>query len=54
MFILRVFDGEKLKDMINYVQICLTLVLLVGYQVAIRSFTFVNLDVVVDYSWWSI
>ncbi len=54
MFILRVFDGEKLKDMINYVQIGLTLVLLVGYQVAIRSFTFVDLDVVVDYSWWSI
>ncbi|QDQ00898.1 hypothetical protein FOH38_10735 [Lysinibacillus fusiformis] len=52
--ILRFFDGEKLKDIINYVQIGLSLVLMIGYQVLIRSFEFVNLDVVVAFHWWSI
>ncbi|MFJ7737429.1 hypothetical protein ACIQ2D_14040 [Lysinibacillus sp. NPDC097287] len=54
MFILRFFDGEKLKDIINYVQIGLSLVLMIGYQVLIRSFEFVNLDIVVEFHWWSI
>lgn len=52
--ILRFFDGEKLKDIINYVQIGLSLVLMIGYQVLIRSFEFVNFDVVVAFHWWSI
>ncbi|MFJ7666707.1 hypothetical protein ACIQXI_06345 [Lysinibacillus sp. NPDC097195] len=52
--ILRFFDGEKLKDIINYVQIGLSLVLMVGYQVLIRSFEFVNLEIVVSFKWWSI
>ncbi len=52
--ILRFFDGEKLKDIINYVQIGLSLVLMIGYQVLIRSFEFVNFDVGVAFHWWSI
>ena len=52
--ILRFFDGEKLKDMINYVQIGLSLVLMIGYQVLIRSFEFVNLNIEVVFHWWSI
>lgn len=52
--ILRFFDGEKLKDIINYVQIGLSLVLMIGYQVLIRSFEFVNLEMVVTFKWWSI
>lgn len=52
--ILRFFDGEKLKDIINYVQIGLSLVLMIGYQVLIRSFEFVNLEMVVKFTWWSI
>jgi len=52
--ILRFFDGEKLKDIINYVQIGLSLVLMIGYQVLIRSFEFVNFDIVVTFKWWSI
>lgn len=54
MMILRFFDGEKLKDMINYVQIGLSLMLMIGYQVLIRSFEFVNLDMTVVFHWWSI
>ena len=52
--ILRFFDGEKLKDMINYVQIGLSLVLMIGYQVLIRSFEFVDLNIEVVFHWWSI
>jgi hypothetical protein len=52
--ILRFFDGEKLKDIINYVQIGLSLVLMIGYQVLIRSFEFVDFNIVVTFNWWSI
>ncbi|MGE7913603.1 hypothetical protein [Lysinibacillus xylanilyticus] len=52
--ILRFFDGEKLKDVINYVQIGLSLMLMIGYQVLIRSFEFVNFDMVVAFHWWNI
>ncbi|MFJ8461857.1 hypothetical protein ACIQ57_22435 [Lysinibacillus xylanilyticus] len=54
IIILRFFDGEKLKDVINYVQIGLSLMLMIGYQVLIRSFEFVNFDMVVAFHWWSI
>ena len=52
--ILRFFDGEKLKDLINYVQIGLSLALMIGYQFLVRSFELVNLDIVFDFEWWSI
>lgn len=52
--ILRFFDGEKLKDLINYVQIGLSLALMIGYQVVIRSFELVNLNMVIEFRWWSI
>ncbi|MBD1379778.1 hypothetical protein IC621_05995 [Bacillus sp. IB182487] len=50
--ILKLFDGEKLKDMINYVQILLSIALLIGYQFVARSFEFVDLDVVFQLQWW--
>ncbi len=54
MVILRFFDGEKLKDMINYVQIGLSLVLMIGYQFLIRSFEFVDLNIAMEFHWWSV
>lgn len=50
--VLRFFDGEKLKDMINYVQIGFTIVITIGYQLLIRLFDFVNLDVAFQPKWW--
>ena len=38
LLILKFFDGEKLKDIINYVQIILTVALSVGYQFVGRLF----------------
>lgn len=43
LFILRFFDGEKLKDMINYVQIGLTIAISIGYQLLGRVFSIVDL-----------
>ncbi len=53
-FILKVFDGERLKDMINYVQIGLTIAIVIGYQVVPRSFEFIDLNLSVDPKWWQI
>ena len=50
--ILQFFDGEKLKDLINYVQIGLSLVLMIGYQFLVRSFELVNLNMVMEFHWW--
>lgn len=52
MVMLRVFDGERLKDMINYVQILLSVGVFIGYQVLIRSFDFVGLSVTYSVQWW--
>ncbi|MEK8131175.1 hypothetical protein WMW72_25035 [Paenibacillus filicis] len=53
LLILRFFDGEKLKDLINYVQIVLTVTMSVGYQIAIRSFEFSSIfKVEFTPAWW--
>ena len=41
--VLRLFDGEKLKDIINYFQIILAFVLIFGYQLVGRVFSGVNM-----------
>ncbi|MGG2027694.1 hypothetical protein AB1282_18515 [Gottfriedia sp. S16(2024)] len=51
-FILRFFDGEKLKDIINYVQIGLSISIAVGYQLVGRAFSFVNLDMSFSPTWY--
>jgi len=50
--VLRFFDGEKLKDIINYVQILLSIGVIVGYQIVIRAFDFVDFDLTYTFSWW--
>ncbi|MUG85140.1 hypothetical protein GNP92_02085 [Paenibacillus timonensis] len=52
LVVLRFFDGEKLKDMINYVQIGMTITIAVGYQVLVRLFDFTAMDVVFKPAWW--
>lgn len=51
-FILRYFDGEKLKDIINYVQIGLSVSIAVGYQVLARAFNVVDMNITYTPSWW--
>ncbi|MFD1031660.1 hypothetical protein [Metaplanococcus flavidus] len=52
LFVLRYFDGERLKDIINYVQILLSLVMVIGYQVLIRAFEFTSFDMSYAFSPW--
>ncbi|WP_026883769.1 hypothetical protein [Clostridium akagii] len=52
LFILRFFDGEKLKDIINYVQIILTITITIGYQFIGRIFNIVGYNVVYVPKWW--
>lgn len=54
MLVLRFFDGEKLKDIINYVQILLAVAVVVGYQIIIRLFDVVDFEYIYDFSWWHI
>ncbi len=51
--VLNFFDGEKLKDIINYVQIMLSIVLLVGYQFVGRMFDVFDYDIVFSPRWWT-
>ena len=52
LVVLQFFDGEKLKDIINYVQIGLTLVMTIGYQFVSRLFSIVDYNYVLDGKWW--
>lgn len=52
--VLKFFDGERLKDMINYVQIGLSIAVVIGYQIIPRTFQFMNLNVTLYPKWWQI
>lgn len=49
LLILHFYDGEKLKDIINYCQIILTTVMVIFYQLSGRVFNFVEV-INLDYS----
>ncbi|WP_105616004.1 ABC-2 family transporter permease [Vallitalea okinawensis] len=51
--ILKFFDGEKLKDIINYFQIVLTIVMIFGYQLMSRMYTIIDFDMVFEPKWWT-
>ncbi|WP_130806340.1 hypothetical protein [Senegalia massiliensis] len=54
LLILKVFSGEKLKDIINYVQIALTIGITLSYQVIGRLFDVSELlEVNFNPTWWS-
>lgn len=42
--ILKFFDGEKLKDMINFVQIILAIGIVLMYQLIVRIFHIININ----------
>ncbi|SDM29436.1 hypothetical protein [Sediminibacillus halophilus] len=52
IFILQFFDGERLKDVINYVQILLSVGIVAGYQVLVRIFDFSDLNIDFTFQWW--
>lgn len=55
LLVLKFFDGEKLKDMINYVQTILSIFMVIIYQILPRIFQFIDLDkIVYTYKSWHI
>lgn len=52
--IIKLFSGEKLKDMLNMFQIFFLLSFTVGYQVVAQSFQFIDLQIVYEPKWWNI
>lgn len=54
LLLLKYWDGEKLKDLINYVQIGLSAALAIGYQFVIRSFDLIDFNLVFTPAWWQI
>ncbi|GAA4064072.1 hypothetical protein [Amphibacillus indicireducens] len=52
MLILKFFDGEKLRNLINYVQIFLSIGLVFVYQLVGRSFGLVGLTFDYTVEWW--
>jgi hypothetical protein len=51
--ILHLFSGEKLRDIINYFQILLTVFMTVLYQLIGRMFHFIDLNIQIHLHWWS-
>ena len=51
--ILRLFSGEKLKDIINYFQIALSIFMTVAYQLIGRIFNIVDMNVQITVRWWN-
>lgn len=52
LVVLRFFDGEKLRDIINYIQIALSIAMAIGYQFVGRMFQFVDLQITFQTAWW--
>jgi len=52
LLIIRFSSGEKLKDIINYVQIFLVIFMSVGYQFLARMFDIVDFEAVLNIKWW--
>lgn len=50
--VLRFFDGEKLKDIINYIQIILSIAVMLGYQLIGRMFNIIHLKINFEPHWW--
>ena len=54
LLILRFFSGDKLRDIINYIQIGMTLLITLGFQILVRVFDLSEiLNFQINPSWWS-
>ncbi|MGF7031205.1 hypothetical protein J2T17_002111 [Paenibacillus mucilaginosus] len=54
LLILKRFDGERLKDLINMVQIALSVSIMIGYQLVSRAFQLIGPETTFTPSWWNL
>ncbi len=52
VIILKTFDGEKLKDIINFFQIALAILMMLGYQLFNNTIAFSNMNLVIVPKWY--
>ncbi len=52
LLVLKFFDGERLKDIINYVQIILSISIFLGYQLVGHSIEFTTSGLRYQFDWW--
>jgi len=52
--ILKFFDGEKLKDIINFFQIMLAVFMTVAYQLIGRIFNIADINITYTPKWWNL
>ncbi|WP_455538962.1 ABC transporter permease [Terrisporobacter sp.] len=54
LLVLRVFDGEKVKDIINFAQIALVIIMTISYQFLGRMFDIVDLNIIYKSKIWNL
>ncbi|MEF9991695.1 MAG: hypothetical protein RRZ84_06135 [Romboutsia sp.] len=52
--IIKLFSGEKLKDVLNMFQIVFLLIFTLGYQVVIQSFNIVDINILYEPKLWNL
>lgn len=52
ILVLKIFNGEQLKSIINYTQIIFAIGIIIGYQIIIRAYGYIDLHAAYDYKWW--
>ena len=52
--ILKFFDGEKVKDIINFVKIGLTIIMTISYELLGRMFDIVDLNIIYESKIWNL
>lgn len=51
--ILHLFSGEKLRDIINYFQIALSVFMMVAFQLIGRIFNIIDMNIQITLHWWN-
>src|SRR5690625_4899393 len=52
IFVLKLFNGGQLKTMINYIQILFAIGIIVGYQIIIRTYGYMDVQAAYVFEWW--
>ena len=54
IFVLKVFNGDRLKGMITSIQIIFAIGVIIGYQIIIRTYGVIDLEAAYLFKWWHI
>src|SRR5690625_1980111 len=52
IFVLKFFNGEQLRNVINYIQIIFAIGIIIGYQVIIRTYGYIDVHATYVFTWW--